>query len=90
MSITASVTANTITASVSGSTVSASVSGTTVTASASGGIGPQGPAGAATSTLGDLADVQLSGIATGDVLRRDGSKWKNYPDSSLVDGGNFG
>jgi hypothetical protein len=90
VSITANVTASTITASVSGGSVAASVSASTVTASASGGVGPQGPAGAATSTLGELSDVQLSAVGTGDVLRRDGTKWKNYPDSSLVDGGNFG
>lgn len=89
MSISANVTSSTITASVSGSNVSANVSSSTVTASASGGVGPQGPAGT-TGSLGDLDDVQLSTPITGDVLRRDGSKWKNYPDSSLVDGGNFG
>lgn len=90
MSVDATVTTQPITASVSGGTVSASVpSAGAVTATVSGGVGPQGPAGNS-GNLGDLQDVQLNSLAAGDVLRRDGSKWKNYPESNLViDGGNW-
>lgn len=89
MSVEATVTSQPITASVSGGTVAASVpAAAAVSASVSGGVGPQGPAGNS-GNLGDLQDVQLVGLATGDVLRRDGSKWKNYQDAALVDGGNY-
>ena len=68
--------------------ISASVgSSVSVTSTASGGIGPQGPSGV--SSLGESQDVQLSGLSDGDVLRYSNSKWRNYPDSQLCDGGNF-
>lgn len=86
MSIAASVTSQTITASVSGATIAASVASSAVTATASGGIGPPG---AAVSTLGDLADVQITNTQTGDVLRRAGGVWTNYPELDLLDGGNI-
>lgn len=87
ISVTAS--SSTITATASGSSVGAAVNATTVAASASGGIGPQGVAGNS-GNLGDLADVQASSVAAGDLLRYSNGKWRNYPEVSVVDGGNFG
>lgn len=90
MSISASVTAQPITATVSGTgDISASVVSTVVTASASGGIGPQGASGAAGGLLSQLTDTQISGLAAGDVLRYSGSKWQNYPETNVTDGGNW-
>ena len=45
-------------------------------------------AGAPTS-LSQLADVQISSPATGDVLRYNGTSWSDYADVQLTDGGNF-
>lgn len=90
MSITASVTSQPITASASGGSISASVGSSTITASASGGVGPQGPAGTAGAGLGDLTDVDLSGVASGDLLRYGSGKWRNHPEANVViDGANF-
>jgi len=89
MSISASVTAQPITATVTASGVSANVSSTVVTASASGGIGPQGESGSAGGVLSQLTDTQISSVAEGDVLRYSSSKWRNYPDTSITDGGNW-
>ena len=86
ISVTAS--SSTITATAGATKVGAAVSQTSVSASASGGIGPQGIAGNS-GTLGDLLDVELDSVATGDVLRRNGNKWQNYAEADLVDGGNF-
>lgn len=85
MSITASVASSTISASVSGTSIVANVGASAITTTASGGIGPPG---AAVSNLGDLADVQLTNTQTGDVLRRTGGVWTNYPERDLLDGGN--
>lgn len=82
-----SVTSQRITATATGSGVSAAVAGSTVTATVSGGVGPPG---AAAGTLSDLQDVEIADAATGDLLRRDGSKWKNFPERGLIiDGGNW-
>lgn len=90
MSITATVTSQPITANVAGSGISANVGSSLVTASASGGIGPQGASGAAGGSLSDIADIQLSSVADGDVLRYSSSKWRNYAESNLIfDAGNF-
>ena len=89
MSVEITITSQPITASVSGGTVAASVpAAAAASATVSGGVGPQGPAGVA-GNLSGLDDVQLVGLATGDVLRRDGAYWKNYQDTQLVDGGNY-
>ena len=97
-SITATVQAQPITASASGSgNISASVGSSVVTASAGGGIGPQGQQGiqgqqgVAGTALASASDVQLSGLAEGDLLRYgSGGKWQNYPESNvIVDAGNF-
>jgi hypothetical protein len=88
--IVASVSSNQITASVSGSSVTAAVGSSPVTASASGGVGPQGSAGPAGSpSIAGSSDVLLSGLADGDVLRYSSSKWRNYAEAGLVDGGNY-
>ena len=92
--ITATVSSQPITATVSGSgNISASVGSSVVAASIGGGIGPQGPAGPLGppgTALSAASDVQLSGVADGDVLRYSNSKWRNYPESDIViDGQNF-
>jgi hypothetical protein len=92
--ITASVSSQPITATVSSSgVISATVGSSVVEASAGGGIGPQGPQGVIGppgDALSAASDVQLSGIAEGDVLRYSNSKWRNFPESNIViDGSNF-
>lgn len=96
--ITATVVSQPITASVSSAgSISASVSSSAVTATAGGGIGPQGQQGiqgqqgVAGTALASASDVQLSGLAEGDLLRYgSGGKWQNYPESNvIVDAGNF-
>lgn len=82
------------TASVSGGSVAAAVTASPVSASASGGVGPQGPAGAAGDVtvpagLANLSDVQLASTTDGDLLRYSSGKWRNYAEDLLVDGGNF-
>lgn len=78
-------------ATVSGGSVQASVvqSGG-VAATVGGGQGPAGPAGPpGASSLSGLSDVMIQSAAAGDVLRYNGSKWTDYPDVSLTDGGSF-
>jgi hypothetical protein len=87
--ITASVSSNQITASVTGAAVAAAVSANVVTTATAGGVGPQGPQGVAGTALQQASDVSLSGVTDGDVLRYSASKWRNYPDKYLTDGGNF-
>jgi hypothetical protein len=87
--ITANVSSNRITASVTGSAVAAAVSANIVTTATTGGIGPQGPQGVAGTALQSASDVALSGVADGDVLRYSASRWRNYAESQLTDGGNF-
>jgi hypothetical protein len=41
------------------------------------------------SVLNGLTDVTISSAATGNILRYNGSKWVNYPEISLTDGGNY-
>jgi hypothetical protein len=89
MSISASVTAQPITATVTASGISANVSSTVLSASASGGVGPQGDKGDAAGLLTQLTDTAISSVAEGDVLRYSSSKWRNYPDTSITDGGNW-
>lgn len=92
--ITASVVSQPITASVNASgNISASVGSSSVVASAGGGVGPQGPAGPIGppgDALSSASDVQLSGVAEGDLLRYGSGKWRNYAEGDLViDGQNF-
>ena len=41
------------------------------------------------SSLNGLTDVTITTIATGDVLRYNGTEWINTPEKTLTDGGNF-
>lgn len=44
---------------------------------------------AASEALNGLSDVTINSVTSGNVLRYNGSKWTNYADGSLTDGGNF-
>jgi hypothetical protein len=44
---------------------------------------------AASESLNGLSNVTISSVSTGNVLRYNGSKWVNYPEISLTDGGNY-
>lgn len=58
-------------------------------------VGPLGPppaapvAAAQPTSLLELTDVLISGLNTGDVLRYENNKWRNYNENQLTDGGNF-
>lgn len=82
----ATITSQPIVATVSGSTVSATVTSSSSTVTAGGGVGPAGTDGG---PLGQLSDVQLAGVADGDVLRYAGGKWRNKSESQLIDGGAY-
>jgi hypothetical protein len=41
------------------------------------------------SVLNGLNDVTISSVASGDLLRYNGTQWVNYSEENLVDGGNF-
>jgi hypothetical protein len=92
--ITATINSQPITATVNASGgISASVGSSVVQANAGGGIGPQGVQGVIGppgNALSAASDVQLSGVADGDVLRYSSNKWRNYPEGDIViDGQNF-
>lgn len=91
--IVVAVTSSTISASAGGSSVTAAVTSQPVSAAASGGVGPQGPQGpagdAGSIAIGSASDAAISGLADGDVLRYSNSRWRNYADANLTDGGNF-
>jgi hypothetical protein len=87
--ISASVTSQPITATVSGGTVSASVTSLSSSVTIAGGVGPQGPAGTNGGPLEQLSNVQITSAQTGDVLRFSNSKWRNSPETDIVDGGNW-
>ena len=91
--ISVAVTSSTISASAGGSSVTATVGSSPVSAAASGGVGPQGPQGpagdAGSITIESASDAAISGLADGDVLRYSSSKWRNYAETQLTDGGNF-
>ena len=78
-----------ISATVTGSTVSASVTSSSSTVSAGGGVGPQGPAGTSGGPIEQLSNVQITSAQAGDVLRFSNSKWRNSPETDIVDGGNW-
>lgn len=87
--IAVAVTSSKISASAGGSSVTAAVTSQPVATAVAGGIGPQGPQGVAGTALESASDVALAGVAEGDVLRYSSSKWRNYADANLTDGGNF-
>ena len=88
-SVSATVTSQPITATVSGSTVSAAVTSSSSSVSIAGGVGPQGPAGTSGGPLEQLSNVQITSAQAGDVLRFSNSKWRNSPETDIVDGGNW-
>jgi len=88
-SISATVTSQPITATVTGSTVSAAVTSSSSSVSIAGGVGPQGPAGTSGGPLEQLSNVQITSAQPGDVLRFSNSKWRNSPETDIVDGGNW-
>lgn len=52
--------------------------------------GPPGPPGdLTTSSIGTLADVELSNPQPGDALVYTAAKFRNYPIENITDGGNF-
>jgi hypothetical protein len=44
---------------------------------------------ASSESLNGLSDVTISSVANGNVLRFNGSKWTNFSENNLTDGGNF-
>ena len=88
-SISAAVASQPITATVSGSTVSAAVTSSSSSVSIAGGVGPQGPAGTSGGPIEQLSNVQITSAQPGDVLRFSDSKWRNSPETDIVDGGNW-
>lgn len=44
---------------------------------------------AASEALNGMSDVTITSVATGNVLRYNGSKWVNHAEANLTDGGNF-
>lgn len=89
MTIQVSAPVQSIQVSVSGSSVAASVSpNSQVSAVVSGGMGPRGEPGQS-SALSSAPDVDFDNLSDGDVLRYSSAKWRNHPETSLVDGGNF-
>jgi hypothetical protein len=85
--ISASVTSQPISAAVTASGVSATVASSSAMVTIAGGVGPQGPAGAAGGLLEQLSNIQIVSAQVGDVLQYGGSnKWQNNP---ILDGGNW-
>lgn len=84
-----SVTSQPISAIVTSSGVSATVASTSSTVSAGGGVGPQGPAGTSGGPIEQLSNVQIASVQAGDVLRFSNAKWRNSPETDIVDGGNW-
>lgn len=80
--------------SATGGSVSATVTGSTVSASTTGGIGPQGiqgvqgPQGIPGDAIAVASDVQLVGLADGDLLAYSATEevWTN---ADTLDGGNW-
>jgi len=67
--------------------IRATVTGEGIRATVTGGFGP--PGAPAARSLAELLDVEITSAELGDVLRYDGAKWADYPDSNLTDGGAF-
>jgi hypothetical protein len=82
-----SVTSQPISATVTPAGVSATVASSSAMVTIAGGVGPQGPAGAAGGPLEQLSNVQIVSAQPGDILQYGGNnKWQNNP---ILDGGNF-
>lgn len=89
MSINATVTSQPISATVTSSGVSATVASSSASVTIAGGVGPQGPAGTSGGPIEQLSNVQIASAQAGDVLRFSNSKWRNSPETDIVDGGNW-
>ena len=89
MSINATVTSQPISATVTSSGVSATVASSSASVTIAGGVGPQGPAGTSGGPIEQLSNVQITSAQAGDVLRFSNSKWRNSPETDIVDGGNW-
>jgi hypothetical protein len=89
VSINATVTSQPISATVTSSGVSATVASSSASVTIAGGVGPQGPAGTSGGPIEQLSNVQIASAQAGDVLRFDNSKWRNSPETDIVDGGNW-
>ena len=89
MSINATVTSQPISATVTSSNVSATVASSSASVTIAGGVGPQGPAGTSGGPIEQLSNVQITSAQAGDVLRFSNSKWRNSPETDIVDGGNW-
>jgi len=82
-----SVTSQPISATVTAAGVSATVASSSAMVTIAGGVGPQGPAGAAGVPLEQLSNVQIVSAQPGDILQYGGNnKWQNNP---ILDGGNW-
>jgi len=87
--ISVSVTSQPISATVTSTGASATVTSSSSSVTIAGGVGPQGPAGTNGGPLEQLSNVQITSAQTGDVLRFSNSKWRNSPETDIVDGGNW-
>jgi hypothetical protein len=87
--ISATVTSQPISATVTSSGVSATVASSSAAVTIAGGVGPQGPAGTSGGPIEQLSNVQITSAQAGDVLRFSNSKWRNSPETDIVDGGNW-
>ena len=93
-SVTVSVVRQPIAVAVSGNGVSVQAGSLLpVAVDVSGGIGPQGPQGVqgpqGMTALAAASDVEFEELSSGDVLRYEGARWRNYREANLVDGGNW-
>jgi hypothetical protein len=77
-----------ISASVQSGQITGQMGSSLVITSAAGGIGPQGVQGPAAS-IALASDVALTSVTDGDVLRWSNSRWRNYHETQLTDGGHF-
>ena len=84
-----------VSAAIESASIAATVQSTAgVSASVFGGVGPQGPAGVpgpagGITSLSQASDVAISNVSDGDVLRFSQTRWRNYSELQLTDGGNF-
>lgn len=80
--VSASVVVPGVNATVSGGSVSASLSSQQNQISISSGSGVK-------ANVNSGLEVELQQVSDGDVLRYSGSRWRNYNENTLLDGGNW-
>lgn len=85
--INASVQTASVAASIQNSGVVAKVDPAAVIAASVAGSGSG--SGSGITSLSQAADVAFSNLSDGDVLRFSQTRWRNYSDLQLTDGGNF-